>query len=66
MSNFHFMLSDRPRQRGVSMTQMEKKTYLDQQIEMVRVRVINGFSFLITINLNSKKLRIMGDCKDRK
>jgi len=30
------------------------------------MRVINGTSFLVTIQLSSKMLRIAGDCKERK
>lgn len=30
------------------------------------MRVINGFNFLITVQLSSRMLKITGDCKERK
>lgn len=33
---------------------------------MIRVRVINGVNFLITVQLSAKILKITADCKERK
>ncbi len=68
MSNFPFMLSDRPKAKRHSVLNIDKqkRNLLIQPIELVRMRVVNGISFLITIQLSSKMLRITGDCKDRK
>jgi hypothetical protein len=37
-----------------------------QNIEMCRIRVIDGASFLITVKMTPVKLQIIGDCKDKK
>lgn len=67
MSNYPFVLNDRSKQKRNSMSYMDKRSTIGiEPIEMLRVRVISGITFLITLQLSGKMLKIIADCKERK
>lgn len=68
MANYPFILTDRPRPKRHSIAQLNHKTRMElpEDTQLVRVRVLNGISFLVTVRLTPKVLQITGDCKERK
>mgnify|MGYP006946577404 CR=1 FL=1 len=64
MSNYPFTLNDRSKHKRNSVSHMDKKSTIGiEPIEMMRVRVISGITFLITLNLSGRMLKIIADCK---
>ena len=67
MANYPLVITDRPKIKRHSIGNFNHKAKIDQSdIELVRVRVLSGINFLITVRFTSKCLQITGDCKETK
>ena len=64
LSNYPFIINDRRRKKNSTI--VVGKYGDESNVEMCRVRVIDGISFLVTIRMNPIKLQIIGDSKDKR
>lgn len=67
MANYPLILTDRPKIKRHSIGNFNHKSKIDNSdIEIVRVRVLSGINFLVTVRLTDRAMQITGDCKETK
>lgn len=66
LSNYPFIINDQKKKTHGKRSISINGGTGNHSIELCRVRVIDGTSFLITVKMTPAKLQIIGDCKDKK